>query len=512
LAGKPDLIDFTLLSPRQRIIAGIVLALSNFMVVLDLTVANVSVPHIAGNMGITIEQGTWIITSYAVAEAIVVPLTGWLAQRFGIVRTFIFSMMGFGLFSFLCGVSTSLGMIVACRIGQGLFGGPMMPMSQTLLLRVFPPKQHGAAMGAWAMTVILGPAIGPILGGWISDEFSWHWIFLINIPIAIGCISVAWFLLPPLETPTLKVPIDTVGLLLLVFWIGCLQIMLDIGRDHDWFGDWKIVALAVAAFIGFCVFVIWELTEEHPIVDLRIFRHVGYSTSLFAMSLSFSAFFAGIVVVPQWLQVTLGYSATKAGMVTAMHAYAAILVAQFAARLGNKVDPRILITFGLGWMAFTSVLRAQWTSGADFWSLAWPMLLQGMGVPFMMIPLTIISLNSVRPQEMASGTGLQNFVRTMSTALATSVVLTIWGNAQREARTGLASNVQAEGAMADLVSNGMSHEQARAVVSNMVEVEAVTLAVNYTMYVAAAFFVISAAAVWLAPRVHPPQGETPMGH
>ncbi|MFP5433071.1 MAG: DHA2 family efflux MFS transporter permease subunit, partial [Alphaproteobacteria bacterium] len=282
---------FSRLTPRQRTLAGLVLALSNFMVVLDLTIANVSVPHIAGNLGITPDQGTWIITSYAVAEAICVPLTGWLAQRFGVVKMFIWAMIGFGIFSVLCGLSMSLTMLVACRIGQGLCGGPIMPMSQTLLLRIFPPDQRARAMGLWAMTTLLGPAMGPIIGGYISDNWSWHWIFFINVPIAILCVVAAMALLRPVETDTARVPIDRMGLFLLVFWIGCLQIMLDIGRDHDWFGDPLIVILAILAVIGFAAFIIWELTEEHPIVDLRIFRHIGFTSGVFSLALGFGAYF-----------------------------------------------------------------------------------------------------------------------------------------------------------------------------------------------------------------------------
>ena len=235
MSGEANI--FSRLTARQRTLAGMVLALSNFMVVLDLTIANVSVPHISGNLGITPDQGTWIITSYAVAEAICVPLTGWLAQRFGVVKMFISAMIGFGLFSVLCGLSMSLSMIVVCRIGQGLCGGPIMPMSQTLMLRVFPPERRARAMGLWAMTTLLSPAMGPIIGGYISDNWSWHWIFFINLPIAILCVFAAMALLRPVETETARVPIDKIGLALLVFWIGCLQVMLDLGRDHYWFAD-----------------------------------------------------------------------------------------------------------------------------------------------------------------------------------------------------------------------------------------------------------------------------------
>ncbi len=491
---------FMLSAPRQ-LMAGLVLALSNFMVVLDLTIANVSVPHIAGNLGISLGQGTWIITSYAVAEAICVPLTGWLAQRFGTVRVFLWAMLGFGFFSLMCGLSVSLTMIVVCRIGQGLCGGPIMPMSQTLLVRVFPPEKRTMAMTIWAMTVTAGPAIGPIVGGIISDDISWHWIFLINVPIAAVCTFAGYMLLRSVETTTQRLPIDKVGLVLMIFWIGCLQVMLDIGRDHDWFNDWRIVGLTAGAIVGFCAFLIWELTEEHPIVDLRVFRHLGFSATVATQALCFGSFFAGIVVVPQWLQATLGYTATKAGQITAMHAFAAVLIAPFAAKLMRRVDPRLLVCIGTGWMGMMALARTNWTSGVDSFGLAWPMFAQGFGMPLMMIPLTTMALSAVRPEETASAAGLQNFVRTMATAISTSLVLTIWGDAQIVSRNALAGRIHPDAAQASLLARGIPGPQARALISNLVDKEAVTMAVNHTFMVAAAVLFLSSAMVWITPRI-----------
>lgn len=498
MSGDQDI--YSRLTPRQRTLAGLVLALSNFMVVLDLTIANVSVPHIAGNLGISPDQGTWIITSYAVAEAICVPLTGWLAQRFGVVRMFIWSMVGFGLFSVLCGLSVTLGMIVACRIGQGICGGPIMPMSQTLLMRIFPPEDRARAMGLWAMTTLLGPAMGPIIGGYISDNWSWHWIFFINLPVAAVCVFSAMALLRPVETDTSKVPIDKVGLGLLIFWIGSLQIMLDIGRDHDWFADPMILALAIMAGVGFLVFIIWELTEEHPVVDLRVFRHVGFSSGVFTLCLCFGAYFASIVVIPQWLQMSMGYTATWAGIVTAMTGMAALFTAPVAARAMGKVDPRILISGAVAWLGIMSLIRAHWTSTIDFGHMAFIQFIQGFAMPFFFIPLTTLTLGSVKPSETASAAGLQNFTRTMATAIATSLVLTSWGDSQRTSRSEIASVLQPDATQQALSSIGFGAEQARQTISNIVEQEAIVIAVDHVFFLSALVLFAAAIIVWFAPK------------
>ena len=499
----------TLLSPRHRLLAGLVLALSNFMVVLDLTIANVSVPHIAGNLGISADQGTWIITSYAVAEAICVPLTGWLAQRFGAVRLFTFGMLGFGLFSLLCGLSMTLGMIVACRIGQGLCGGPLMPMSQTLLMRVFPPDQRARVMGLWAMTTLLGPALGPIFGGYISDNWSWHWIFFINVPIAVVCVLATMALLRPVETPRVKLPIDYMGLGLLIFWIGCLQIMLDIGRAHDWFADWRIVILAACAAVGFAAFVVWELTEEHPVVDLKVFRHAGFRSAVGALGLTFGAYFASIVVIPQWLQGNMGYTSQQAGLTTAFTAMTAIVIMPVAQRVLPKLDARYSVGGAILWMAGTSIIRSHWTTDAGFWDLAWPQIAQGLAMPFFMIPLTILSLGSVNPDETASAAGMQAFIRTIAIAIATSVVLTFWGDWQREAHNDIADVLKPDQAMGSPNQAGLGMEQGRAMINNIVDNQAVMLSVDRVFVAVSVLMIVSAVLVILSPK--PRAQQIPQG-
>ncbi|GAA0316963.1 DHA2 family efflux MFS transporter permease subunit [Sphingomonas oligophenolica] len=498
MAGLSD--DFKPLTGVTLLLAGAVLALSNFMVVLDTTIANVSVPHIAGSLGISSSQGTWIITSYAVAEAICVPLTGWLAGRFGTVRTFVFGMLGFGLFSLLCGLSGSLAMIVVCRIGQGLCGGPLMPLSQTLLLRIFPKEQQGQAMGLWAMTTVVAPILGPILGGTISDDWSWHWIFFINIPIAGLCAFGAIRLLMPAETKTARLGVDTIGLALMILWIGALQIMLDIGREHDWFADSSIVMLSIVAAIGFVVFVVWELTEAQPIVDLKVFRHRGFTVAVISLALTFATFFSAVVVIPQWLQSSMGYTATYAGYVTAFVGVAAVVMSPIVAKLSEKVDPRGLVCFGILWLGFTSLLRVFWTSGADFWTLALPQLLQGIGMPFFFIPLTTIALGAVEPEETASAAGVMSFLRTLAGAVGTSISTTLFANSAVVSRSEIVSTMNSDATSQALQDRGFSLDQVRATLSQMADQESMALAINHLFLLSAFIFAGAAMVIWLSPR------------
>lgn len=492
--------DFKPYTGGKLLFAGMVLALTNFMVVLDTTIANVSVGHIAGSLGISTSQGTWIITSYAVAEAICVPLTGWLAGRFGTVRTFVAGMIGFGIFSVLCGLSTSLAMIVVARIGQGLCGGPLMPLTQTMLLRIFPREQHGQAMGMWAMTTVTAPILGPILGGTISDSWSWHWIFFINVPVAIFCVFGALRLLKPAETKREKLKVDKIGLALLVLWIGALQIMLDIGREHDWFEDPTIVLLAIVAAVGAAVFVAWELTERQPIVDLRVFRHRGFTVAVAALSFAFGTFFASVVLIPQWLQASLGYTSTYAGYATAFNGMGAVIMSPFVAKMLKKRDPRALVCFGIFWIAGCNLLRVGWTTGSDFWTLAFPQMLQGFGMPFFFIPLTTIALGAVDPKETASAAGVMSFLRTMAGAIGTSVSMTLYANNMTVARSEMVSRLNTDATQQALTAQGFSIDQVRGAVEMTVTQESSTLAINHMFLLSAIIFAGAALIIWLAPR------------
>ncbi len=489
---------FTPLEGSQLVIAGILLAISNFVVVLDMTIANVSVPNIAGGLAVSPSEGTYVITSYAVAEAVSVPLTGWIASRFGTVKSFCLTMILFGVFSILCGLANSLGLLVFSRIMQGLAGGPLMPLSQTLLMRVFPPEKRGTAMALWSMTTLIAPILGPIIGGYICDNWGWPLIFLINIPIAISCGIFSYPLLQRFETKISKDKIDYIGMILLVAWVAPLQYVLDEGKTLDWFGSNLIVSLTVIASIVFASFMIWELTHDRPIVDLKVFRHRGFSASVLTISLAFGAFFGAVVLVPLWLQSFMGYTATDSGFVSASTGILAVLVAPVAAIMSQKYDPRKLVFFGVSWMGLATYFRAFGTTEMTSWQVAWPMLMQGIGMPFFFIPLTNIALASVNEDETASAAGLMSFLRTLSGAFATSLVTTAWENKATEFRYDLtAISMSVEEFMK---MTGQNYDSAIQNLDWMIQSQAVMLSTNHVMMVTSFVFIFAACAIWLAPK------------
>lgn len=478
-----------------------VLALANFMSVLDTTIVNVAVPHIAGSLAVSPNEGTWVITSYSVAEAITVPLTGWLAARFGALRVFLLSAAGFGLMSAACGFAPSLGVLVICRVLQGFAGGPLIPMSQTLIMRIAPPHLRAAGLGIWTMTTILAPVAGPLLGGQIADTIGWPWAFFINVPVSIFIVLMATMLMAGRETPTERRPMDYVGLGLLIVWVGALQIVLDNGQDLDWFGSNFIVTLTLIAIIGFIAFIMWELTDAHPVVDLRVFRHRGFAASSIVMTLNYGAFFATVVLVPLWMQTNLGYTASWAGYVTSFNGVFGILMAPVAAFAMTRIDPRRLITFGLVLVSCTVFARLTFNTQMEPWQLILPQLAMGVGMPFFFVPLMGMAMGFVNVEETASAAGLINFLRSMAGAFGTALVTSAWSDATITAHDNLAGSLQqVQSLLAQLRRLGMSAEQALNYLNNLVQTQAVMLGTNHVFFLAGCAMLLAAASVWLAPK------------
>ncbi len=482
-------------------IAALILTAGNFVAVLDSTIANVSVAHIAGDLGASNSQGTWVITSYAVAEAITVPLTGWLTRRFGTVRVFRYALIAFGICSALCGLAHSLGFLIFARVLQGLAGGPLMPLSLTLLLRIFPKNKAGTANGLWATTTLVAPVIGPILGGWLCDEYSWPWIFYINVPIAIICGFVLYLLFIHHKEEAQKHPIDRIGLLLLIIWVGALQIMMDEGKDKDWFASNYIITLAIIAAVGFAAFMIWELTQDKdPIVDLSVFRHRGFSSSVLTLSLAFGAFFGINVLTPLWLQTNMAYTATWAGLATAWTGVSALLISPLATTLSTRIDGRKLVFFGVLWMGAVTFVRSFLNTDVDYWTISIPLLVMGLGMPFFMIPISGQAMMSVNPEEMDSAAGLMNFLRTLSGAFATSLVNTTWENQTNYKHEQLSVLIDSSGTyFRNLTESGIDTEVAQGIIDQITTSQSVMLATNDIMLYSSVAFAIAAFAIWLGP-------------
>ncbi len=407
-------------------VTSVALALGTFMQVLDTTIANVSLPTISGDLGVSSDQCTWVITAFAVSNGVVLPLTGWLMARYGMVRTFVVSVALFTLASFLCGLAWSLSSLVVFRVLQGAASGPMIPGSQVLLIAIFPAERRGTALGIWAITTLVAPICGPIVGGYISDNLHWSWIFLINIPIGIASASICWRFLAARDTPARALPVDTVGLGLLVIWVGALQIMLDTGRDADWFHSATVTALAIVAAIGFASWVIWELTCDTPIVDLSLFSNRNFALGTAALCLGYAVLFANNLLLPLWLQTQLGYTATWAGLVSAPSGLIAMLVTPFATGFLARLDARIPASIAFIASAASYFLRAQLTQDASFSAFLIPMLVQGVAMGTFFVSLLGILLDGVAPARIPSASGLSNFARITAGGFAAALTTTFW--------------------------------------------------------------------------------------
>ena len=500
-AGAPPPLTGTAL-----VLGTIALSLATFMNVLDTSIANVSIPAIAGDLAVSPDQGTWVITSFSVANAIALPLTGWLTQRFGQVRLFTASVLLFVVTSFLCALAPTLSLLIVFRVLQGAVAGPMIPLSQSLLLSSYPKERAGSALAMWAITTLVAPVAGPLLGGWITDNISWPWIFYINIPVGLIAVVATWLIYRDRETPTFKLPVDAVGLALLVLWVGALQVMLDKGKDLDWFGSSYIVALAIVAALGFAVFVVWELTDRHPVVDLRLFRRRNFWTSTLAMSLGYGVFFGNLVLLPLWLQQYMAYPATMAGVILAPVGFLAILLMPFVGRTVHRVDPRLFSTGAFTIFALVFFLRSRFNTTADVETLLIPTIIQGAGMALFFVPLVTLSISGLPPERIPSASGLFNFARITAGSFGTSLTTTWWDRRASLHHAQLAERISSYDptsveALSSLHANGVAPGQGSALINRMIDQQAFTMSADDIFLLSAGVFLLLIGIVWLARPV-----------
>lgn len=414
--------------PIALLLATFALSIGSFMNILDATIVNVSLSHIAGDFGVSPSQGTWVITSYAVSEAILLPLTGWLSKRFGTVNLYIWGTLLFTIASVLCGLSFSFEFLLFARILQGVVGACMIPLSQTLLLSIYPKDKKGIALGIWSMTIVIAPVVGPILGGWITDNWNWRWSFYINIPFGILSSYIVYTIFKEQKQKEVKIksPMDYMGLLFLAVGVGALQLMLDKGNELDWFSDISIITLAIVSFTFIVSLVIWEYYAKDPVIDVRLFLNRNFVIGVLVLCIGSTAFFSTVVVFPLWLQNYMGYTAFNSGLATSTTSVFVIFLAPILGAVLSKVDARKIIIFGFVWFFLVSWWGATLNNEVTTAHIAFNRLFLGIGLACFFIPLTSITFSNIAPKDMASASGISSFMRNMGNSFGTSLVVSYW--------------------------------------------------------------------------------------
>jgi DHA2 family multidrug resistance protein len=424
------------------------------------------------------------------------------------VKLFMWAVVLFVIASFLCALAPNLGMLILFRVVQGAVAGPMIPLSQSLLLSSYPKAKAGVALGMWSITTLVAPVVGPVLGGWITDNISWPWIFYINIPVGVIAGFATWMIYHKRETPTAKIPVDTVGLALLVIWVGSLQVLLDKGKDLDWFNSGQIIALAVIAVVGFAFFLVWELTEAHPIVDLHLFGGRNFTVSTVAMSLAYGLFFGNVVLLPLWLQQYMGYTATLAGLVLAPVGFLAIILTPIVGHMMHKVDPRVFVTVSFSVFALVLFMRAQFNTDATIGVLLVPTVIQGIAMATFFIPMIALGLTGLTPERIPSASGLMNFARITAGSFGTSITTTLWDRRATLHHSQLVEHLTrgdpvASQALAGLHAGGFDGEQSYDILNRMVDAQAFMLSADDIFYISAVLFLVLVGLIWFArPEKH----------
>jgi DHA2 family multidrug resistance protein len=479
------------------------IATASFMEILDMTIVNVSVPSISGSLGVSNSEGTWAVSSYMLAAAVMQPLTGWIGRRFGEVRTFVTSICLFMVFSAICGLATSMPMLVAARLIQGLVSGPMMSVAQAILLRNYPIERRGMAIALWAMVIIIAPIFGPILGGWITDNLSWPWLFYINLPVGAFSAVASWMLLRHRESKKVKLPIDAIGLGLLVVGVGCLQFMLDNGNDKDWFNSKEIVLAALVSVVSITFLIPWELTDKHPVVDLYLFKRRNFRVGTVVVGVAYFGLSAVNIIFPLWLQTTLGYTATWAGLAVAPVGLLALIASPVVGRNMNRMNLRLAASFAFCVFGSAVFWASTLNETASFAQFATPRFFQGLGLAFFFLPLNQILLSGVPPSDLASASGLSNFVRTMSGSIATAVTVWMWNRRTDYHHAVLVEHVRSSAQgwttyQADLKTLGITGNGAYQYVDRLIGGQAATLAVNDVFFALGCIFILLVPFVWLS--------------
>ena len=401
--------------------------MATFMEVLDTSIANIALPHIAGSLSATPEEATWVLTSYLVSNAIVLPTTGWLANHFGRKRVFITCIVMFTLSSALCGLAWSLPTLIFARILQGIGGGAMVPIAQSIMLESFPRQKRGAAMAIFAQGVVVAPILGPTLGGWITDSYSWRWIFYINLPVGIMAILAAQWLVedPPYIQRNKSATIDYVGFGLLAVWLATLQILLDKGQEADWFGAVWVRWFTLASIMSFAGFIWWQLKAKHPLVDLSVFKNRNFTIGLILMTTLGAILYGTTAQLPLFLQTLMGYPALQSGYAMSPRGIAAFITTFFVGRLVGKMRAKWMLVIGFVLLAISSFMLSNLNLQVAQINVIWPSIVNGIAISFIFVPLTTATMSQLAQQQLGNATGLYNLMRNLGGSIGIAFVTTM---------------------------------------------------------------------------------------
>ncbi|PTY06333.1 EmrB/QacA family drug resistance transporter [Opitutaceae bacterium EW11] len=430
-------------------LVAIVVSLATMMEVLDTSIANVSLQHIAGGLAASRDEGTWVLTSYLVSNAVVLPISGWLSRIVGRKRFYMLCVALFGASSLLCGIAPSLGWLIFFRVLQGLGGGGLAPSEQSILADTFPPEKRGQAFALYGVAVVVAPTVGPTLGGWITDSYSWRWIFLINVPVCLLSLSLAGSLLvdPPAvqeerrSARAAKSRLDFLGILFVSLGLGCMQVVLDKGQEDDWFASDLIVVFSIISALSLVFLVVWELEQEDPIVDLPLMRNRSFATSMGMMFVTGFVLISTTQLLPQYLQSMMGYTAMKAGMALTAGGAATLVMMPVAGVLTQKIQPKYLIAFGLTVEALACYHLRGFTGEISFAHAAVARAFQGMGLPFLFVPISTISYQGVPPARTPHASALINTMRNLGGSWGISVTTTLLARREQFHHSRLAEGI-----------------------------------------------------------------------
>jgi MFS transporter, DHA2 family, multidrug resistance protein len=430
--------------------------LATFMEVLDTTVVNVSIPHIAGNLASTNEEGTWVVTSYLVSNAIVLPISGWLANYLGRKRLLLLCVAGFTITSLCCGMANSLAQLIIFRVLQGLTGGGLQPLAQAILLETFPKERHGHAMAAFGIGILLAPILGPTLGGWITDNYSWRWIFYLNLPVGIlSLFLMNRFVFDPQYVKRGDGKVDLWGIGFLALGIGSLQVLLDTGQRKDWFSSSYILTFTALCVFGLVALIVRELTTEHPVVDLRVLKNRSFSAGVLLISLLGFVLYASLVLLPLYLQTLMGYPAYNSGLALSPRGIGALLFTPLAGHLTTKIDPRRLLFVGLVLGSITMFDLSGLNLYAGFWDICWAQILQGVALSFLFIPLMALAMARIQPEKMGNATSIFNLMRNIGGSVGIAIMTTFLARRTQIHQNHLVANVTAGNLKTLMMLRGM---------------------------------------------------------